>query len=245
MSNAYESMIFVAWATAVAGLAFGRRSRMTMALAAFLSGVLMFVSTLNWMDPEITPLVPVLKSPWLLVHVAAITGSYGFFGIGFLLGLISLLIMACKTARNAGRLDAQIRELTVINEMALTVGLVLLTAGTFLGAVWANESWGRYWGWDPKETWALITMIVYAFILHARFVPALRRGGDYLFGLMTVVGLGAVLMTFFGVNYYLSGMHSYGADSAPPALYAIWVVYGIAAAIAVLAWRKRNLSGRE
>lgn len=241
VSNAYESMIFVAWATAIAGLAFGWRSRMTMALAAFLSGVLMFVSTLNWMDPEITPLVPVLKSPWLLVHVAAITGSYGFFGIGFLLGLISLLIMACKTARNAGRLDVQIRELTIINEMALTVGLVLLTAGTFLGAVWANESWGRYWGWDPKETWALITMIVYAFIIHARFVPAIRRGGDYVFNLMTVIGLGAVLMTFFGVNYYLSGMHSYGADSAPPALYAIWVVYGVAALIAVLAWRKRRL----
>ncbi|WP_298063084.1 cytochrome c biogenesis protein CcsA [uncultured Rikenella sp.] len=241
VSNAYESMIFVAWAAAVAGLAFGWRSRMTMALAAFLSGVLMFVSTLNWMDPEITPLVPVLKSPWLLVHVAAITGSYGFFGIGFLLGLISLLIMACKTHKNAVRLDGQIRELTIINEMALTVGLVLLTAGTFLGAVWANESWGRYWGWDPKETWALITMIVYAFIIHARFVPAMRWGGDYLFGLMAVVGLGAVLMTFFGVNYYLSGMHSYGADSAPPALYAIWVVYGAAAVIAVLAWRKRRL----
>lgn len=241
VSNAYESMIFVAWATAVAGLAFGWRSRMTLALAAFLSGVLMFVSTLNWMDPEITPLVPVLKSPWLLVHVAAITGSYGFFGIGFLLGLISLLIMACKTARNASRLNGQIRELTIINEMALTVGLVLLTAGTFLGAVWANESWGRYWGWDPKETWALITMIVYAFILHARFVPAIRRGGDYLFNLMTVVGLGAVLMTFFGVNYFLSGMHSYGADSAPPALYAIWVVYALAAVVAVLAWRKRHL----
>lgn len=240
VSNAYESMIFVAWATAIAGLAFGWRSRMTMALAAFLSGVLMFVSTLNWMDPEITPLVPVLKSPWLLVHVAAITGSYGFFGIGFLLGLISLLIMACKTARNAERLDSQIRELTIINEMALTVGLVLLTAGTFLGAVWANESWGRYWGWDPKETWALITMIVYTFILHSRFVPAIRRGGDYLFNLMTVIGLGAVLMTFFGVNYYLSGMHSYGADSAPPALYAIWVVYLIAAIIALLAWRKRK-----
>lgn len=241
VSNAYESMVFVAWAASIAGLAFGRRSRMTLALAAFLSGVLMFVSTLNWMDPEITPLVPVLKSPWLLVHVAAITGSYGFFGIGFLLGLISLLIMACKTVRNAGRLDAQIRELAIINEMALTVGLVLLTAGTFLGAVWANESWGRYWGWDPKETWALITMIVYAFIIHARFVPVIRRGGDYIFNLMTVIGLGAVLMTFFGVNYYLSGMHSYGADSAPPALYAIWVVYGIAALIAVLAWRKRRL----
>lgn len=241
VSNAYESMIFVAWATAVAGLAFGWRSRMTMALAAFLSGVLMFVSTLNWMDPEITPLVPVLKSPWLLVHVAAITGSYGFFGIGFLLGLISLLVMACKTPKNAARLDGQIREMTIINEMALTVGLVLLTAGTFLGAVWANESWGRYWGWDPKETWALITMIVYAFIIHARFVPAIKRGGDYLFSLMTVIGLGSVLMTFFGVNYYLSGMHSYGADSAPPALYAIWVVYGVAVVIALLAWRKRRL----
>lgn len=240
VSNAYESMIFVAWATAVAGLAFGRRSRTTMALAAFLSGVLMFVSTLNWMDPEITPLVPVLKSPWLLVHVAAITGSYGFFGIGFLLGLISLLVMACKTKKNAGRLDGQIREMTIINEMALTVGLVLLTAGTFLGAVWANESWGRYWGWDPKETWALITMIVYAFVIHARFVSAIKRGGDYLFALMTVIGLGSVLMTFFGVNYYLSGMHSYGADSAPPALYAIWVVYGVAAVLALLAWRKRR-----
>lgn len=239
VSNAYESMIFVGWAAAIAGLAFGWRSRMAMALAVFLSGVLMFVSTLNWMDPEITPLVPVLKSPWLLVHVAAITGSYGFFGIGFLLGLISLLVMACKTQKNAGRLNAQIAELTIINEMALTVGVVLLTAGTFLGAVWANESWGRYWGWDPKETWALITMIVYAFILHARFIPKLR--GDYKFSLMTVIGLGAVLMTFFGVNYYLSGMHSYGGDSAPPALNAIWVVYGLAAVIAVLAWRKRKL----
>lgn len=239
VSNAYESMIFVGWATAIAGLAFGWKSRMTMALAVFLSGVLLFVSTLNWMDPEITPLVPVLKSPWLLIHVAAITGSYGFFGIGFLLGLISLLVMACKTPKNAKRLDRQIAEFTIINEMALTVGLVLLTAGVFLGAVWANESWGRYWGWDPKETWALITMIVYAFILHARFVPRLR--GTYAFNLMAVIGLGAVLMTFFGVNYYLSGMHSYGGDSAPPALNAIWVAYAFAAVVAVLAWRKRRL----
>ncbi|MDE5944934.1 MAG: cytochrome c biogenesis protein CcsA [Rikenella sp.] len=241
VSNAYESMIFVSWATAIAGLAFARKSRMTLALAAFLSGVLLFVSTLHWMDPQITPLVPVLKSPWLLIHVAAITGSYGFFGIGFLLGLIALLTMACKRSTNAERLEGQIRELTIINEMALTIGLVLLTAGTFLGAVWANESWGRYWGWDPKETWALVTMIVYAFILHARFLPAFRRGGAWFFNVMTVVGLGTVLMTFFGVNYYLSGMHSYGADSAPPGLYAIWIVYGLAAIVAGSAFRKRNL----
>ena len=239
VSNAYESMIFVSWATAIAGLAFGRRSGITLAAATFLSGVLMFVSTLNWMDPEITPLVPVLKSPWLLIHVAAITGSYGFFGIGFLLGLVSLTAMACRTERNAAVVDLQVRRLTAINEMSLIVGLVLLTAGTFLGAVWANESWGRYWGWDPKETWALITMMVYAFILHARLVPGLRRGGVYLFNVMSIMGLGAVLMTFFGVNYYLSGMHSYGGDSAPPALYIIWVVYGLATVVALLAWRKR------
>lgn len=239
VSNAYESMVFIGWATALAGLLFARRSRMTMALATFLSGVLLFVSNLNWMDPEITPLVPVLKSPWLMIHVATITGSYGFFGIGFLLGLISLVLMACKTPRNSERLTMQIREFTIINEMLLIVGLVLLTAGTFIGAVWANESWGRYWGWDPKETWALITMIVYAFILHARFIPKLR--GEYAFNLMTVIGLGSVLMTFFGVNYYLSGMHSYGGDSAPPGLYAIWIAYGLAAVIAVLAWRKRKI----
>ena len=147
--------------------------------------------------------------------------------------------MACRTERNAAVVDLQVRRLTAINEMSLIVGLVLLTAGTFLGAVWANESWGRYWGWDPKETWALITMMVYAFILHARLVPGLRRGGVYLFNVMSIMGLGAVLMTFFGVNYYLSGMHSYGGDSAPPALYIIWVVYGLATVVALLAWRKR------
>lgn len=245
VSNAYESMIFVGWAAAIAGLAFGTRSRMAMALAVFLSGVLMFVSNLNWMDPEITPLVPVLKSPWLLIHVATITGSYGFFGICFLLGLISLLMMALKNRKNALSLDRQVRELTIINEMAMIIGIILLTTGTFLGAVWANESWGRYWGWDPKETWALITMIVYAFVIHARFIPALRS--TFAFNTMSVVGLLSVLMTFFGVNYYLSGMHSYGGDSAPGGLYAIWVVYGIAGVIAVLAWRKRKrwLPGKE
>lgn len=240
VSNAYESMVFIGWATALGGLLFARKSKMTMALATFLAGVLLFVSNLNWMDPEITPLVPVLKSPWLMIHVATITGSYGFFGIGFLLGLISLVMMACKNARNGDRIQNQVREFTVINEMMLIIGLVLLTAGTFIGAVWANESWGRYWGWDPKETWALITMVVYTFIIHARFIPRVRDNYPYLFSLMSVIGLGSVLMTFFGVNYYLSGMHSYGGDSAPPGLYVIWIVYLLVAVVAALAWRKRK-----
>lgn len=232
MSNAYESMVYVSWATALAGVLFATRSKMTLALSAFFAGVILFVTNLNFMDPEITPLVPVLKSYWLMIHVAVITGSYGFFGIGFLLGLTSLVLMII----GSDRLQRQIQELYVMNQLALTVGLVLLTAGTFLGAVWANESWGRYWGWDPKETWALITMIVYTVILHSYFVPSLRS--PFSFALMSVVGLASVLMTFFGVNYYLSGLHSYGADSAPPALNLIYVVYGFVAIVAVVAWRR-------
>lgn len=234
MSNAYESMIYVAWATAFAGLLFIRRSGMTFALAAFFAGVILFVTNLNFMDPEITPLVPVLKSYWLMIHVAVITGSYGFFGIGFLLGLISLILM-CMSGE---QLQKQVNELYVINQLTLTIGLVLLTAGTFLGAVWANESWGRYWGWDPKETWALITMIVYTLILHSYFIPRFRT--PYSFALMSIVGLASVLMTFFGVNYYLSGLHSYGGDSAPPALNIIYIAYGLIAILAVVAYKRRT-----
>ena len=232
-ANAYESMIYVGWATALAGMLFIRRSRMTLALAAFFAGVILFVSNLNWMDPEITPLVPVLKSLWLVIHVAVITGSYGFFGIGFLLGFISLLMMIFRTGKNELRVTAQIEELSSINQIVLTIGLILMTAGTFLGAIWANESWGRYWGWDPKETWALITMIVYAFIIHARFVPFFR--GSYAFSVMSVIGFASVLMTFFGVNYYLSGLHSYGGDSAPPAINAIYIVYSVVLLVIIAA----------
>lgn len=219
MSNAYESMVYVAWATVLAGILFVRRSRMTLSLAAFMGGVILFVTNLNFMDPEITQLVPVLKSYWLMIHVAVITGSYGFFGIGFLLGIISLIMMCTSDHR----LDKQIRELYIINFLTLTIGLVLLTAGTFLGAVWANESWGRYWGWDPKETWALITMIIYAIILHSHLIP--RFATPFNFAVMSIIGLSSVLMTFFGVNYYLSGLHSYGADSAPEALSWLYVIY--------------------
>lgn len=230
-TNAYESMVYVSWATALAGVLFLRRSVVSFALSIFLAGVLLFVSNLSWMDPAITPLVPVLNSYWLIVHVAVITASYGFFGIGFLLGLTSLILMSIKGNE---ALALKIKELTVINNLALMLGLVLMTAGTFLGAVWANESWGRYWGWDPKETWALVTVVVYAILLHIHFVKSLRS--PYVFAVGSVLALGSVLMTFFGVNYYLSGMHSYGADSAPPALSAIFWVYGVAAVIAIYAY---------
>lgn len=205
-SNSYETMVYVSWATVFAGLLFARRSLLTFALATLFGGVILFVSGLNWMDPQINPLVPVLKSPWLMFHVAVIVGAYGFFGISCLLGLVNLVMMSFKKFV----LIQRIKELSIINEMSLLIGLALMTIGTFLGAIWANESWGRYWGWDPKETWALITMVVYAIVTHLHLMPFKNK--LWLFNLSSVIAFYSVLMTFFGVNYFLSGMHSYGQN---------------------------------
>ncbi len=205
-TNTYESMVYAGWCAVLAGLIFTRRSPVALSVATIMGGAVIMISQLNFLDPEITPLVPVLKSYWLMLHVAVVTASYGFFGVGALLGLVSLAVTVSTRKRSV---LAKVEELAVINEIALIIGLVLLTAGVFLGAVWANESWGRYWGWDPKETWALITMMTYAFVLHARLIPALR--GTLAFSVMSIFALYTVLMTFFGVNYYLTGMHSYGS----------------------------------
>ncbi len=209
-SNSYETMVYVAWATVCAGLFFLRKSTLTFALATLFGGVILFVSGLNWMDPQIGTLVPVLKSPWLMFHVAVIVGAYGFFGISCLIGLTNLLMMSLSRQRTSQLVEMRIRELSLVSEMSLWVGLALMTVGTFLGAIWANESWGRYWGWDPKETWALITMIVYAIVTHLRMA---KDGCSlWLFNLLSVIAFYSVLMTFLGVNYLLSGMHSYGQN---------------------------------
>ena len=200
-TNAYESMVYVGWTTVLAGLIFARRSRLALALATLMGGVILFVSNLNWLDPQITPLVPVLKSYWLMIHVSVITASYGFFGIAAVTGLASLIAMIAGRPRH---------DLRIIGELSMLIGLVLLAAGIFLGAVWANESWGRYWGWDPKETWALITLLVYTFVTHSRHIP--RLSNDFAFSAMSLAAIASVLMTFFGVNYYLSGLHSYGGS---------------------------------
>jgi ABC-type transport system involved in cytochrome c biogenesis permease subunit len=126
-----------------------------------------------------------------------------------ILGITSLVLMLFANEKNRDRLKINIQELTYINEMALTIGLVMLTIGNFLGGMWANESWGRYWGWDPKETWALISIMVYAFVIHMRFVPALR--GLFVFNLWAIIAFGSIMMTYFGVNFYLSGLHSYAS----------------------------------
>ena len=235
-SNAYESMIYVAWATMLFGLIFGRKSSMTIAATAFLTAFILMVAHWNWMDPEIANLQPVLNSYWLMIHVAIIVASYGPFALGMILGLVSLILMILTTKKNKAKVGNMIKEITIINEMALTVGLVMLTIGNFLGGQWANESWGRYWGWDPKETWALISIMIYAFVLHLRLVPGLRS--KFTFNLMSIAAFASILMTYFGVNFYLSGLHSYA--SGDKAITPTFVYYSIAivAVVSIFAYIK-------
>lgn len=165
-------------------------------------------------NPEITNLVPVLKSYWLTFHVSIITASYSFLALAAILGFLNLILYLLQTQKKHKTIKIKISELTGIAEKAMIVGVYLLTLGTVLGAIWANESWGRYWGWDPKETWTLISIIVYTFILHMRFVPGLKT--TFTFNLASLLGFSSILMTYFGVNYYLSRLHSYaGGDPVP------------------------------
>jgi cytochrome c-type biogenesis protein CcsB len=176
-------------------------------VSAILAAFMIFVTEMNLLDPEITPLQPVLKSYWLMIHVAIITGSYGFLGLSAILGLINLNLYIFRNKKNTQLITLDINELTYVSEMTMTIGLFMLTIGTFLGGIWANESWGRYWGWDPKETWALVSVLVYAVILHLRFIPSLS--GKFVFNVVSLWGYSAILFTFFGVNFYLVGLHSY------------------------------------
>ncbi|MFT7004962.1 MAG: ABC-type transport system involved in cytochrome c biogenesis permease subunit, partial [Sulfurimonas sp.] len=183
---------------------------------------------------------PVLNSYWLSIHVAVITASYGFLGLGALLGFISILLFIIKTKNNSKHIGLSIKELNSINEMSLMVGLVLLTIGNFLGGIWANESWGRYWGWDPKETWALVTILVYAIVVHIRFIKSIYS--EFNFAVISLLSYTSVMMTYFGVNYYLAGLHSYAKGDPVPVPDFVPVTYAIIFVLVVLAFRNRKLS---
>jgi cytochrome c-type biogenesis protein CcsB len=222
-SNAYESIIYVAWATMFFGLAFDIKSKLTVASSAFVAAMILTAAYMNWIDPEISNLQPVLNSYWLMIHVAIIVASYGPFALGMILGIVSLLLILFTNEKNKEKMKLNIKEISYINEMSLTIGLIMLTIGNFLGGQWANESWGRYWGWDPKETWALISIMVYAFVIHSRFVPALR--GKWFFNLMSIFAFVSILFTYFGVNFHLVGLHSYASGEAK-SLSWIWETLG-------------------
>ncbi|WP_232805868.1 cytochrome c biogenesis protein CcsA [Salegentibacter maritimus] len=243
-SDAYESMIYVAWATMFFGLAFGRKSSLTIASTAFVTSMILMIAHWNWMDPSIANLQPVLDSYWLMIHVSVIVGSYGPFTLGMILGAVALLLMIFTTEGNKKKMDLNIKEITIITEMALTVGLVMLTIGNFLGGQWANESWGRYWGWDPKETWALISIMVYAFVIHMRLVPGLRS--RWFFNFMSIVAFASILMTYFGVNFYLAGLHSYASgDKVITPTFIYYAVAIVALLGAVSYWRFQKFYAKK
>jgi len=236
MSNGYESMIFISWVTLLAGFIFSRQSAFALSATAVLASMTLMVAHLSFMDPEITNLVPVLQSYWLTLHVSIITGSYGFLGLGAILGLITMILLALSNTKNRERIAITIDELTVINYKTLTLGLYFLTIGTFLGAVWANESWGRYWGWDPKETWSLITIILYSIVIHSRKIPGMKD--IFTFNLISLFAFSGVLMTYFGVNYYLSGLHSYAAGDPVPVPSFVYIAVIILTVLSIVAYLK-------
>ncbi|MDX2330538.1 cytochrome c biogenesis protein [Campylobacter hepaticus] len=240
-SNGYESMVYIAWALSLSGIFFSRKSPIALSLTSILSGVVLMVAHLSEMNPQITNLVPVLNSYWLSIHVSVITASYGFLGLCALLGIFTLLLMCFLKKDKQVNINIlrNITEATRINEMAMILGLCLLTTGNFLGAIWANESWGRYWSWDSKETWALVSILVYAAILHLRMIP--KYSNQFIFALWSMFAYWVIIMTYFGVNYFLTGLHSYAAGEAAQIPNYVYWGFALMIVLALLARRKRDL----
>lgn len=243
-SNAYESIVFIAFTTVVAGLLFSKKSSLALSATLILSGVTMAVAHLSFMNPEITNLVPVLKSYWLMIHVATIISADGFLGLGSMISLFIIILIIFQ--KDNIRINHLTKELSVIVELSLIIGLFLLIIGNFLGGIWANESWGRYWGWDAKETWAAVTILIYATVLHLRFVPKMKS--ILIFNLSSLWAYSSVLMTYFGVNYYLSGLHSYAAGDPIPipnwVYYTVFIIFLISL-LAIYQNKIKNCSSKK
>ena len=242
-SNGYESMIYIAWAIALSGIYFSRQSHLALATTSILSGITLFVAHLSWMEPQITTLAPVLKSYWLTIHVSVITASYGFLALSCLLGFISLVLFIFANPKNENerffKILLSIKESNRINEMAILMGIVLLVIGNFLGGIWANESWGRYWGWDPKETWTLISIIIYSLIIHFKYIKNFMN--EYLLSLLSVISYFSIIMTYFGVNYFLSGKHSYAKGDAVQIPDFVFISLFIILLTIILSYKNRKL----
>lgn len=240
LSDTYESIVYIAWSCLLFCMLFLRRSLFALSGSVMMAGIFMFVAHLGHIDPEITNLVPVLKSFWLSVHVSIITASYGFLALGCALGFFTLVLFSFRTSP---KIISTIKHLTSINEITLILGLSLLVIGNFLGGVWANESWGRYWGWDPKETWAYISIIVYTIILHVRLVPKLYS--YYLFAVLSLLGFASILMTYFGVNFYLAGMHSYATGDPVPIPGWVYVCTFVVALLMIISYKNRQIKEKN
>lgn len=199
MSNGYETMQFMAWATLIVTLVMQKRFLPVKQFGPLLSSLALLVAMITDGNPQITQLMPVLQSPLLSIHVMVIMFSYALFGLTALIGLQGLIAHHRKQ-------EEKEQQLAALSQFLLYPAVALIAIGIFIGAIWANVSWGRYWSWDSKETWALITMLIYSAPLHADIKWLRKAQHMHIYMLLAFL---SVLMTYFGVNYFLSGMHSY------------------------------------
>lgn len=205
MGNGFETMVFLAWCILLITLLFYRKFRLIIPFGYLLSGFFLLVASFSLMNPQITSLVPVLSSPLLSIHVSTIMISYALLAFTFLSGLTSLILYGIKNKKD--NVIIQIEGLQLMSQLFLIPGLFFLGGGVFLGAIWANISWGRYWAWDPKEVWALITFLFYSVVLHSGSLKIFRK--PLFFHTYMCIAFLTILMTYFGVNYILGGLHSY------------------------------------
>ena len=212
LSNGYESMLSVAWFVQLLSIIAYRKAHIVLVFGFLLSGFFLLVSHISQMDPSIGPMMPVLNSPLLSIHVSIIMMSYALLALTFICGLTAFIIIGVNRVRGMNHTgpsntDIQIESLQVLSRIFLYPAVTTMGLGVFIGAIWANISWGTYWSWDPKETWALITFMIYAVVLHTQSLPLFRKPIPY--HLYMVIAFLSIIMTYFGVNYILGGMHSY------------------------------------
>ena len=209
-SNMYESLMAIGWSLVIISLIYElvKRDRIFGLSGSLMGGVVLWLAHYASLDRGINPLVPALQSYWLVYHVITILTSYACLAIAMVIGHIVLV----NAVKQKGKITPSISRMAAANLHVMQVGCVILIFGILLGAVWADSSWGRFWGWDPKETWALITWFVYIAFLHGRSAGWLNWKG---LAFVSVAAFPVVVMTYYGVNFYLSGLHSYGAGSSP------------------------------
>ncbi|MFV0469730.1 MAG: cytochrome c biogenesis protein CcsA [Dysgonomonas sp.] len=244
-SNGFETMLIIAWFSMLIALLFGRRMPVVIPFGFLISGCSLLVAHLGMMNPKITPLVPVLSSPLLSIHVSVIMIAYTLLAFVALNSLVSLIqILVSRKGRAQTTIDLLERN-KVYSQLCLYPAIFFLGAGIFIGAVWANISWGRYWGWDPKEVWALITFLIYSLIFHEKNIKIFTN--TFTFHVFGFLSFSSVLMTYFGVNYFLGGMHSYAGEIQFDKTGIILVVSVLAALLLVVAsYRKyRTISPKR
>ncbi|MDL2227405.1 cytochrome c biogenesis protein CcsA [Odoribacter sp. OttesenSCG-928-L07] len=210
LGNGFETLQFLALCIIVLALIFRKRMFLSIPFGFIFSSLVMLVSMMGSANPQITQLQPVLISPLLSIHVSLIMISYTLFAFVAFIAIAAFISIIISKQKNIELVNNRMLQLSVFSKILLYPALFLLTAGIFVGAIWAEVSWGTYWSWDPKETWALITMIVYALPLHEKSLSLFKR--PFFFHFYSLMAMLVVLMTYFGVNYILGGMHSYGGN---------------------------------